>query len=217
MERSPPDGFARFLPIGAAISALLYPHAEVVIHDLRSDRIVALWNAFSKRRIGDPSLLEDDLDLKNVQDVYGPYEKSNWDGGRLKSITAALTDGEGKRIGLLCINVDVSGIDAAIALLRTIATAPGARPAPFFRHDFREAINLAAADFLMERNMSMAAMGKADRVDLVAFLAAKGLFEARGAANYAAAALGVSRATIYACLANARRSGQLKERHAAAT
>jgi predicted transcriptional regulator YheO len=207
----PRGEFAPFLPIGEAINALLYPHAEIVIHDSRSDRIVAIWNAFSRRQLGDSSLLGDDVELQTERDVYGPYEKANWNGERLKSVTAALANGTGDRIGVICINLDVSRFDDAIKLLQSIAMAPGVRPATLFRNDFREAVNLAVADFLVARNMSMSAMSKSDRVDLVAFLAGKRLFEARGAANHVASALGVSRATIYAWLATARNSGRLDE------
>ncbi len=46
------DIFAVHRPIAQAIAALLHPHAEVVIHDLRSGRIVDIWNAFSHRKAG---------------------------------------------------------------------------------------------------------------------------------------------------------------------
>src|SRR5262245_26135874 len=98
--------FAAFLPIGAAISALLYPYAEVVLHDLRTDRVVALWNAFSKRKPGDPSLLGDIADQLGEDDFFGPYEKANISGEKLKSVSAVLANGRGDKIGLLCVNFD---------------------------------------------------------------------------------------------------------------
>jgi len=56
------DSFAAHRPVAQAIAALLHPHAEVVIHDLRNDRIVEIWNAFSHRQAGDESLLGDDIE-----------------------------------------------------------------------------------------------------------------------------------------------------------
>ena len=53
------DIFAVHRPIAQAIAARLHPHAEVVIHDLRSGHIVDIWNAFSHRKPGDESLLGD--------------------------------------------------------------------------------------------------------------------------------------------------------------
>ena len=60
------DLFAVHRPIAQAIAALLHPHAEVVIHDLRSGRIVDLWNAFSHRQAGDESLLGDDIEMLGI-------------------------------------------------------------------------------------------------------------------------------------------------------
>ena len=80
--------FMPFLTVGAAISALLFPHAEVAIHDLRTDRIVAIWNAFSRREVGDPSLLGDIADQLDAAAVFGPYDKADATGGRLKSVSA---------------------------------------------------------------------------------------------------------------------------------
>jgi predicted transcriptional regulator YheO len=47
--------------VAEAISKLLHPLAEVVVHDLEANRIVHIFNALSGRKVGDPSLL-DDLD-----------------------------------------------------------------------------------------------------------------------------------------------------------
>ena len=43
----------------AAVAALLHPHAEVVAHDVERDVIVGMWNGFSGRAVGDPSLIDD--------------------------------------------------------------------------------------------------------------------------------------------------------------
>ena len=43
------DGFA----------ALLFPDLEAVVHDVRSGRITHIANGFSRRKVGDPSLLDD--------------------------------------------------------------------------------------------------------------------------------------------------------------
>jgi D-arginine utilization repressor len=189
--------FAAFLPIGAAISALLYPHAEVVLHDLRTDRVVALWNAFSKRKPGDPSLLGDIADQLGEDDFFGPYEKANIGGEKLKSVSAVLSNERGDKIGLLCINFDTSLIEASIHSLASFLQAAKPRPEVLFKGDFREEINLAIRQFLESRNIALTALTRADRIELIAALAQKGLFETRRAADHVAAALDISRATVY--------------------
>jgi predicted transcriptional regulator YheO len=203
------DIFAPHRPIAQAIAALLHPHAEVVIHDLRSDRIVDIWNAFSQRKAGDDSLLGDDVELHLDRDVYGPYDKANVDGARLKSITATLRDDKGKRIGLMCVNMDVSQFDQAIKLLSAFAAPREPRPEGMFRQDWREHINLVIRAFLETRRKALKALDREERIALIAEIDAAGLFAARNAAPHVASAMDVSRATVYALL-NAARNSSMK-------
>lgn len=195
----------------AAIGALLYPHAEVVLHDLATRTIAGIWNAFSGRRAGMGSLVEDDFVRDGGTTLLGPYEKIGTDGRRLKSVTAVLPDGEGRAIGLLCINMDVSRIDEAVRLLSAFAGTPQPQPASLFASDWREAMNTALHDWLRERGLSLSALTRADRVDLVAALEARGLFKTRNAAEHLAGLTGTSRTSIYNYLAAARRMSAEKE------
>ena len=54
-KRPPPAWLPRYAPVAEAIARLFHPYAEVAVHDLASDRIVALWNPFSGRKPGDPA------------------------------------------------------------------------------------------------------------------------------------------------------------------
>ncbi len=201
-----PGSLAVHFPTAAAIAALLAPQAEVVIHDLRSDRVAGIWNAFSKRKVGDPSHLGDDPELIGEKDICGPYEKAGPDGGRLKSVSAILKDESGRRVGLLCINFDLALFDQAIAAISAFARAEQPRPEPIFAQDWREQINLGIRAFLKERQLSLKALDRDDRVALVAYLDAQNLFATRNAAQHMADALGVSRATIYNLLGDSRRA-----------
>jgi len=199
-----PQALALYFPVAEAVAALLHPHAEVVIHDLASDRIVKIWNAFSKRKPGDLSYIGHDPDLLDVADSYGPYEKAHDDGSRLKSVSALLKAADGQRLGFLCINLDLSKLDVAVALLSAFGMPAQEPPEPLFRNDWRERINLEIRAFLQENGTSLKALDRADRIALLATLQAKGLFETRNAAPFVAEALGISRASVYGLLAAAR-------------
>lgn len=189
----------------AAVSTLFYPHAEVVLHDLETGVIAGIWNAFSGRKAGMESLVENDLEEAGEAGVYGPYEKTGEDGRRLKSVTAVLKDEFGQAIGLFCINMDVSHFDAAAKLLAAFAGAPALRPPSLFAGDWREAINTALHDWLRGRGLALTALRKADRVALVGALDERGLFQTRNAVDHLAGLIGASRASIYNYLADARR------------
>ena len=102
------DELAHYKPIGEAFSLLLFPHAEVVIHDLKTGCINAIFNNFSKRAVGDESLLDEVKLLPHTQDIFPPYFKINWDGRKIKSVTAVLRNQRSEAIGLLCVNLDIS-------------------------------------------------------------------------------------------------------------
>ncbi len=102
----------RYFPIAEAISLLLYPNAEVVIHDLSTRRIAAIHNNFSKRKVGDESLLDGIKDLSQLPDVFPLYTQTNWDGKNMRSATVTLRDHKGSAIGLLAINLDLSQWEA---------------------------------------------------------------------------------------------------------
>lgn len=66
-----------FLPTAEAIQRLLHPHAEVVVHDIKLNQIVAIYHPFSKRRVGNSSLFTKDEEMARLDDCIGPYEKIN--------------------------------------------------------------------------------------------------------------------------------------------
>ena len=54
----------------AAMSILLHPHAEVVLHDLETGLIAGIWNAFSGRKPGMASLVEGEVEEAGEGGVY---------------------------------------------------------------------------------------------------------------------------------------------------
>jgi D-arginine utilization repressor len=199
-----PDAFSAYRPVAQAVAVLLHPYAEVVIHDLKTDRIVDIWNAFSNRSRGDESLLGDEIELSLDRDVFGPYEKAKPDGTRLKAITSVLRDGRGRRIGLMCINIDLAELDRLSALLTAFTGASEPRPQALFNQDWREQTNLMVRDFLERRRKALKALDRDDRAALIAEFDAAGVFGARNAAPYVAQALNISRATLYTLLGATR-------------
>lgn len=194
------------MPTCAAIARLLSPNAEVVLHDIATDTIVGMWNGFSNRRPGDPSLLSDLLpDIEDGQMFVGPYEKVTTDGRRLTSISAAVCDADGKARGLLCVNIDQSPLDGVLAVLTKLAKPPvSPRPPALFERDWREQIAVTVESWCQERHLARSSLSRAQRLELTAELDRADLFATRHAAAHAAQALGVSRATVYSLLREAR-------------
>jgi len=188
-----------FIPVCDAIATLFSPHVEAVLHDLDSGLIFHIANAFSKRRSGDSSLNEAGLASSLEDDVIGPYGKSNWDGRRLKAITAVLRDADGRPIGLLCINHDIEAFAGIFDQLKSMVdiAAPVPKTSALMAEDWREAVNSVIGDFLGTRRATLAGLTSADMDELIGMLDARGVFEIRKAVPYVAEILKLSRATIY--------------------
>jgi predicted transcriptional regulator YheO len=190
--------------IAQTIAQLLHPHAEVVLHDLATGKIARIWNPFSARQAGEPSDL-DDIDPELAEgNVVGPYEKASSKGTRLKSISAILRDRLKIARFMLCINLDVSQFDMAAKLLQGFGATSESRQDWMFRKDIREQINLQIADYLKRHNLSIQSLDQSGRVALVAHLDQCGAFQTRRAVDHIAAALALSRTTVYLLLRQAR-------------
>jgi predicted transcriptional regulator YheO len=186
-----PDGLA---PVVEAVVALFHPHLEAVVHDVEADEIVAIWNPVSGRRPGDPSLLEPDL-LPTDGAVLGPYAKVDVRGRTWSSVSVPLGPNT-----LLCLNFDRTALDHAATALTTFAAAVAPRPAALFERDWREEINVLVDGWCRAERAARHALTPVQRRDLVAHLDGKGVFGVRHSATHVAAALGVSRATVYGLL-----------------
>lgn len=199
MKKNPYSGVRAFEPIADALSRLLHPHAEVVIHDLESGRIASIFNAFSLRRVGDDSLIEDPEELGSGLEVHGPYEKRLFDGRRIKYVSSLLKTDEGKAVGLLCINLDVSLFEKLETVIHGFLGKSGdsSELDDLFEDDWQDRINSFVSTHIEERSLSSTGLTRLDRGVLVRALHAAGAFRATGAADYVARVLGVSRATVY--------------------
>jgi D-arginine utilization repressor len=186
-------------PIAQAIEALLHPWAEVVIHDLRTNKIAAIYNNFSKRRVGEDSLLEKELSASQLPDFFQPYYKTNWDGKRIKSTTATLRDSQGLSIALLCINLDISHMEECQKWLSSFMGSFDSQlfPKELFQDDWKEKISCYVHDYLKQNQLNLKILSKEEKQKLIGLLYQEGAFRSKHAASYVGSVLQISRATVY--------------------
>lgn len=192
--------------IADSIALLLFPHAEVIVHEVESQTVVHIANNFSKRQLGDDSALDRELGDFRSSASIGPYEKVNWDGQKIRSITSVLYDQHGKAEYLLCINLNFSVLEQAREALDTFFKVTRLIPQPdsLFKDDWQERINTFLHSWLKERNLSLRTLKMKDKRSLVEALHAQGAFEGRSGADYVANVLSMGRATVYKYLKELR-------------
>jgi len=187
------------LPLAEAFVRLLHPFAEVVVHDLKEDRIEAIFNPLSRRVVGDNSHLER-MNFDDSTTIFGPYDKTNWDGRPMKSISVVIRNGKGNAEGFLCINVDTSAFETANSMIQsflknTVSLPEGSER--IFKDDLYEKINLYANNYCRNHKLSISALSRHEKRKLIHALLGVGAFKERNAATYVGRVLGISRATVY--------------------
>lgn len=192
--------------IADGIALLFHPYVEVVIHDLATEQVAYIANNFSQRELEEPSLLHE-IDFKPSDHIIGPYEKTNWDGKRIKSISSVLRDDAGKAIGILCINADMSHFHMAQQAIAALISLPqnAEKPSVLFKEDWHEKINQFITDWTQENGTAVAQLSQKQKKALIFALAENGAFEGKHAAAYVCRILGVARATLYNYLKQQRR------------
>ena len=186
-----------YYPLCDAIALLLQPQAEVVLHDLATETVAHIANPFSHREVGEPSLLHE-IDFRPYVALIGPYEKVNFDGRRLKSVSAVLRE-DGRAVGVICINLDVTHLHSAIELLTSLTRVPpgAGQPAVLFQEDWHERINQYVHAWTARNGIVIADLSRAQKLQLVGELAADGAFGGKHAAAYVSRVLQMSRASVY--------------------
>ena len=186
-----------YYPLCDAIALLLQPQAEVVLHDLATETVAHIANPFSHREVGEPSLLHE-IDFRPDVALIGPYEKVNFDGRRLKSVSAVLRE-DWRAVGVICINLDVTHLHSAIELLTALTRVPpgAGQPAVLFQEDWHERINQYVHAWTARNGVVIADLSRAQKLQLVGELAANGAFGGKHAAAYVSRVLQMSRASVY--------------------
>lgn len=183
---------ANYTTICTAFVRLMDPLLEIVIHDLKSNKIVYINGSLSQRKVGDPSLLDiESLELSNIDEVI--YPKINFDGKLIKSISVPL---EGR--WLLCINADISIFSKMKILADTlIGSSISAQPHSLFANDWQEKLHIAINDYLQKHGLLFDHLSSAERKSLVHHLFIMDAFNEKNAADYVAKILSLGRATVF--------------------
>lgn len=185
-----------YMAIANGMVTLMKPLLEIVIHDLRTGKIVFKEGSLSKRKVGDPSLLEkgSDWEMEMNQEMYF---KMGLDGRLIKSISIPLR--ENNAMGLLmCINCDVSIFENMKELSACFLKEKGqAQSICLFKNDYQERIHEFLHKVLREKGWKFGELALSQKREIVRLLFEEGAFNERKAAEYVAKILNMGRATIF--------------------
>jgi predicted transcriptional regulator YheO len=179
---------------------------EIVLHDYRiPDRsVVAVAGKVTERQVGSAM---SEIGLSILAEGDKAHDRLNYlakapNGRIINSSTIVLRDSHRKVFGALCINMDVTAIRHAAAILEALSSAYTEPKPTTFTNDINDVIDVALREVLGGR--APALLTRQERLEVIRSLDARGVFNVKRATGRVAAALGVSRATAYGCLQQIR-------------
>lgn len=214
MERELHPKLQTILVMLPSLYQMLGKRYEVILHDLRypDSSIVGLVGEITGRKIGGPIT---NFVLSTIKN-YGNnapdrinYRTLSNNGHELRSTTIFIRDDDGKIIGCLCFNQDLTDYLASISLLKDISdfgiqTHFQDHDEEHFAYDVTNVMKDIVITVLKETEKSNASMNREEKLKIVSKLDEKGIFAIKGSVEYVANCLNISAFSIYGYLKEIR-------------
>lgn len=191
-----------------AIVSIFGRHCEVVIHDLThltdlSHSLIHVAGDVTHRKPGAPitnvvvkSLHEEGNEVK---DQYN-YRTTTRDGRILKSSNIYIRNSRGKVIGALCINFDITEFLNTVSLMQSFVRTEDSDISlkrETFASSANETIDSLIDQAVAEMGKQPSAMSTQERIKFIELLEHSGTFHIKGAVEYVARLMGVTKFTVY--------------------
>lgn len=202
----------KYIPLAESIYANFGKNTEVVIHDLRypESSVVYVIGTVTKREIGAPATnliletLQKDLERKDgetmIQNICC-YKTVTKDGKILRSSSTFIRDEKNEIIGCICINYDITEFLHCSRTIEEFTSFPEnemqQKKKEFFANHVKENLEDIVLSVVQRSTIPVDLMQKEEKIELVRIFEERGVFLVKGAIEYVADVLNVSRYTIY--------------------
>ncbi|CAL9625428.1 helix-turn-helix transcriptional regulator [Streptomyces sp. enrichment culture] len=218
LERERDAIVAALTPVVEGVAATFGPLCEAVLHDYRRPEasVVAVAGSVTGREVGG-AMSEIGMRVLARGDEAADelnYVTRTGDGRLVKSSTMVLRDSTGAVFGALCLNLDIGPLSQAQSLLSglTAPGGPGGRdadssvgvPVTTFGNDIDSVVDAIVDAHQLHGHPSWAGLDRAARLELFRSLDEHGVFAVRRSVEQIAGRLGISRASAYHYLSQAR-------------
>jgi predicted transcriptional regulator YheO len=203
------EAFSMCRQLAVGLRRLLDPYCEVVVHDFSDleHSIVCLEGNITGRAIGGAAtdlLLEKATLGETSEDLHG-YLTSLSGGRVMKSSTIFLRDADDYAYGAFCVNFEITPFLRFQKLLSSfVATEDRNGVNELLTDNLVTTLQAIVAETLNEMGDSPSLMSREDKIELIHRLENKGVFRVKKAVPILADLLGLSRATLYNYLREAR-------------
>ncbi len=203
MEKKIHPTLAKLVPVAKGVAETFGSNCEVVIHDFRNieDSIVAIFNGHVTGRTIETKM--DDTVLNKINkhreghDVYNYTGKSTM-GRELKSTTTFIRDESEEIVGCMCINFDITDMISARNVMNELCKVNEEEIQVIGEvNKVNDVLYDIVENTIHKFGRPVIYLTKDEKVNIVKDLEDNGVFLIKGAIDYVANALQVSRYTVY--------------------
>lgn len=194
--------FENAVRIAQGIAETFGSNCEVVVHDFSNLEysIVSIFNGHVTGRTVETKMTEPILEVinkhKEGHDVYNYTGKSTM-GRMLKSTTIFLRESD-RIVGCICINFDITDLIATGTLIQELSKVNEKEVAAIGEiNKINDVLYETVEASIGRYHRPVIYLTKDEKVEIVKELELRGVFLIKGAVEYVAASLNVSRYTIY--------------------
>jgi predicted transcriptional regulator YheO len=190
-----------YIPVIEGLAKTFGSFCEFVLHDVseKDHSIIAIENGhITGREIGAPvtDLLMDLINKNKDRKYKVNYTSKSKEGKPLKCSTILIRDEQGKIIGSLCINIDLTNARIAEQFLQEI-TRSEEETEESFPENVDTFLQFMINRALEQINKPVYLANKEEKIEIIKFLKENNIFNIKGAVDITAKELNVSRYTIY--------------------
>ena len=202
----------QFVPTAKMIASTFGNNCEAVLHDLSVPQHSVVFvcnNTVTGRTIGQSfdHLIKDVLLSANLSDDYrSNYTFITEDGKKIKSSTSLIRNAQGRVIGALCINYDITMFESLQNTMEEfLAISPTAGGA---RDNVVSSVSQVLDDLIgsILNSVEVDKMTKRERLEIISFMEEKGVFLVKGSVEKVAAEMNISSVTVYGYLDEVRKN-----------
>ena len=205
--------FEHYIRVGEIIAEKFSPYLEVIIHDLQDPvhSIIAIFNNhITGRKIGDGT---SDIGYKKIAnelpDKIVNYENRSPSGAKLKSSSLTIRNGQGKIIGSMAFNFDLTPFENVQDFFNTITQTSKSKlddfpkQEQFFVWSVRDDLEQALNKYIIANGLQGKALTRKDKLKVVVLMKKEGHIKKRGAMSILSELLAITRPTLYKYLKDA--------------
>ena len=207
-----------YIPVAQMIAETFGSHCEVILHDFSKPQNSVVYtcnNTVTNRQVGESFteyfIKEVLLSRKFHNDCSSNYMMKGSNGMIIKSSTALLRDNDDKVIGALCVNMDVTSMTNIMSqfagMMGIEDMTPEAEKEGEVVPHIKEIVDDIIDKTIGDQNVDT--MNRDQKIDLIRFMYAKGIFLIKGSTDKVADRMNISRVPVYSYLDEIKKKEQI--------